>query len=106
VSGVVACPDHALGCPVFSVDGMIVGSSLLFVLEVLDPGVRDDPPLRAFLAAMAGHKAQMLSGPVVDSALQPPAWNRWYVPAASIRLKVPRGSADAILAIFEHCVDS
>ncbi|MFQ5634665.1 MAG: hypothetical protein ACE5G3_04960 [Gammaproteobacteria bacterium] len=106
VSAVVACPDHALGCPIFSVDGMIVGSSLLFVLEVLDPGVRDDPPHRAFMSAMAGHKEKMLSGPVVDATVQPPAWNHWYIPDASIRVKVAAGSAEEILAIFEDCVDS
>ena len=106
VSAVVACPDHALGCPVFSVDAMITGSSLLLVLEVLDPGVRDDPPLRTFLTAMAAHKTQMLAGPVIDASLPPHAWNRWYVPTASIRVKAPPGSAAEIFPIFERCVEA
>ena len=106
VSAVVACPDHALGCPVFSVDAMITGSALLLVVEVLDAGVRDDPPLRVFLDTMAAYKAQMLAGPAVDASAPPHAWNRWYVPAASIRVKAPLDSAGEILAIFERCVDA
>jgi hypothetical protein len=103
VSAVVACPDHALGRPVLSVDAMITGSSLLLVLEVLDPGVRDDLPLQNFLATMAEEKAQMLAGPVSDASLPPHAWNRWYVPGASLRVKAPLVSTAAIIPVFERC---